>query len=219
MPPLESLGTGPSVLHWHALLRGAGARDWGASTRRPPLWTRGCSAQRRREELLSPHRFPEGSLRVYPAYCLPWSPVLRGCHGEPRRVHEKQRDARVTQVADILREIPRVGRQTALYLSKGIRLALAVAVFCTFADVPSCSLVPLTSSSPLSQTRYLRPAALNKTRQNVGEDLNDWDVLARLRQFLQASSALSFAARAQEYTDEDLLQLHVRGEDYVRWLA
>lgn len=37
----------------------------------------------------------------------------------------------------------------------------------------------------------------------------------RLREYLQASSALSFAAHGQVFTDADLPQVHIRAGDYV----
>ena len=73
--------------------------------------------------------------------------------------------------------------------------------------------------SRLSQTHHLRPAALQKVRLNAGGNLSDSDVLLTLKRYLQASSALSFAARAQEFTDGDLEELHVRAGDYVRRVA
>ena len=61
----------------------------------------------------------------------------------------------------------------------------------------------------------MKPAALNQMRRDVWGDLSDEDVLGRLKEFLQASSALSFAARGQQFTDEELRQLRVRAQDYV----
>ena len=61
----------------------------------------------------------------------------------------------------------------------------------------------------------MKPVALNQMRRDVWGGLNDEDVLGRLKGYLQASSALSFAARGQQFTDEELLQLRIRAEDYV----
>ena len=61
----------------------------------------------------------------------------------------------------------------------------------------------------------MKPVALNQMRRDVWGGLNDEDVLARLKGYLQASSALSFAARGQQFTDEELRQLRIRAEDYV----
>ena len=61
----------------------------------------------------------------------------------------------------------------------------------------------------------MKPAALNQMRRDVWGDLSDEDVLGRLKEFLQASSALSFAARGQQFTDEELRQLRIRAQDYV----
>lgn len=47
-------------------------------------------------------------------------------------------------------------------------------------------------------------------------NITDDDVLQRLRQYLQASSALSFAAHAQEFTDDDLRHVRLLAGDYVR---
>lgn len=61
----------------------------------------------------------------------------------------------------------------------------------------------------------MKPVALNQMRRDVWGNLNDEDVLKRLKEYLQASSALSFAARGQQFTDEELRQLRIRAEDYV----
>ena len=61
----------------------------------------------------------------------------------------------------------------------------------------------------------MKPVALNQMRRDVWGGLNDEDVLGRLKGYLQASSALSFAARGQQFTDEELRQLRIRTEDYV----
>lgn len=47
------------------------------------------------------------------------------------------------------------------------------------------------------------------------EGATDEAKLDRLRQYLQASSALSFAAHGQVFTDADLEDVHVRAGDYV----
>lgn len=74
-----------------------------------------------------------------------------------------------------------------------------------------------TSCVPLygSQVRLLKPTSLAQMRNDVWGNLTDDEVLSRLKEYLQASSALSFAARAQEYTDSDLGELHLRAGDYV----
>ena len=61
----------------------------------------------------------------------------------------------------------------------------------------------------------MKPVALNQMRRDVWGDLNDEDVLGRSKGYLQASSALSFATRGQQFTDEELRQLRIRAEDYV----
>lgn len=66
-----------------------------------------------------------------------------------------------------------------------------------------------------SQVRFLKPTSLAQMRNDVWGNLTDDEVLSRLKEYLQASSALSFAARAQEYTDRDLRELHLRAGDYV----
>lgn len=45
--------------------------------------------------------------------------------------------------------------------------------------------------------------------------MTEEDKLGRLREYIQSSSALSFAAKGQVFTDSDLRQLHVRAGDYV----
>ncbi|CAN0237254.1 unnamed protein product, partial [Ascophyllum nodosum] len=70
-------------------------------------------------------------------------------------------------------------------------------------------------SSVEAMVREIPPAALNQMRRDVWGDLSDEDVLGRLKEFLQASSALSFAARGQQFTDEELRQLRIRAQDYV----
>ena len=66
-----------------------------------------------------------------------------------------------------------------------------------------------------SQLRFLKPSSLSQMRREVWGNLGNDDVLRRLREYLQASSALSFAARGQQYTDDDLDKLRTRGGDYV----
>ena len=61
----------------------------------------------------------------------------------------------------------------------------------------------------------MKPVALNQMRRDVWGGLNDEDVLGRLKGYLQASSALSFAAQGQQFTDEKLRQLRIRAEDCV----
>ena len=61
----------------------------------------------------------------------------------------------------------------------------------------------------------MKPVALNQMRRDVWGDLNDEDVLGRLKGYLQASFALSFAAQGQQFTDEELRQLRIWAEDYV----
>ena len=57
--------------------------------------------------------------------------------------------------------------------------------------------------------------ALRKLNEEVWGNLTDIGMLERLRQYIQASSALSFAAHGQVYTDSDLRQVHIRAQDYV----
>ena len=59
----------------------------------------------------------------------------------------------------------------------------------------------------------MKPVALNQMRRDVW--MNDEEMLGRLKGYLQASPALSFAARGQQFTDEELRQLRIRAEDYV----
>ncbi|CAB1108042.1 unnamed protein product [Ectocarpus sp. CCAP 1310/34] len=62
---------------------------------------------------------------------------------------------------------------------------------------------------------YLSSNALRAQNIEVWGRLNDEGVLDRLRQYLQASSALTFAARGQVFSDSDLVELHVRAGDMV----
>lgn len=66
------------------------------------------------------------------------------------------------------------------------------------------------------QTHYLSKTALKKMREEVwGKNVSNAYVMDRLRQYLQASSALSFACHGQVFTDEDLDELLLRAGDYV----
>lgn len=67
----------------------------------------------------------------------------------------------------------------------------------------------------MRQKRYLKTTALKQMREEVWGDLSDNSVLDLLKQYLQASSALSFASRGQQFQDSDLSELHVRAGDYV----
>lgn len=67
----------------------------------------------------------------------------------------------------------------------------------------------------IRQKQYLKTTALKQMRQEVWGDLSDNGVLDLLKQYLQASSALSFASRGQRFNDSDLSELHVRAGDYV----